>query len=348
MLVHLFDRTSPHTTSPHTTSGHPSSRRRTAHPVWAPLTVAAIIVAASCGGDDASSDGSGAATPTDALTVTASFYPVEEIARRVGGDRVAVTGLVPPGGGAHDHEPTATQLTELESTDVALFLGGGFQPGVEAAIETVAGTATAVDLLDDLELLPVTEQLPGTGGEVDGEVLADGTDPHVWLDPENMIVMAERTAEVLSGADPEGSDLYARNAEAYVAELSTLSSEMAEGLASCESNVIVTSHRAFEYLAQRFGLVQIPIAGISPEVEPSAQALEAVADAARENGVQVIFFEENLPADLAETIASEIGATTDVLDPVETLSDEQLAAGDSYLTVQRANLDALTRGLACT
>lgn len=294
-----------------------------------------------------STDGATAPTGSDALAVTASFYPVEEIAHRIGGDRVAVTGLVPPGGGAHDHEPSAAQLTDLSSADVALFLGGGFQPGVEAALDTVADSATVVDLLDDLELLPVTDQLPGTGGEVDGEVLADGTDPHVWLDPENMIVMAERVAEVFAQADPEGSDEYTRNAATYVAELSALSTEMAEGLASCDSNVIVTSHRAFEYLARRFDLVQIPIAGISPEVEPSAQALQAVAEAARANDVQVIFFEENLPADLAETIAAEIGASTDVLDPVETLSDEQLAAGDSYLTVQRANLDALVRGLGC-
>jgi zinc transport system substrate-binding protein len=311
----------------------------------AAVVLAAVVLAASCGGDD-TSYGS-AATVDGAPVVAASFYPVEEIARRVGGDRVAVTGLVPPGGGAHDHEPTAAQLTDLASTDVVLFLGGGFQPAVEAAIESVAGSATAVDLLEDLELLPVTDQLPGTGGEVDGEVLADGTDPHVWLDPENMIVMAERVAEVFAAADPEGSEEYARNAEAYVTELSALSAEMAQGLASCQSNVIVTSHRAFEYLARRFDLVQIPIAGISPEVEPSAQALEAVADAARANDVQVIFFEENLPADLSETIAAEIGATTDVLDPVETLSDEQLAAGDTYLTVQRANLDALSRGLGC-
>jgi zinc transport system substrate-binding protein len=321
--------------------------RRTSRSVGAALAVAAVVGATACGGDDSSSGDSAAPAAEDAVAVTASFYPVEEVARRVGGDRVVVTGLVPPGGGAHDHEPTAAQLTELSSTDVALFLGGGFQPGVEAALDTVAGSATTVDLLDDLELLPVTDQLPGTGGEVDGEVLSDGTDPHVWLDPENMIVMAERTAAVLSAADPDGSDEYARNAETYIAELTALSTEMSEGLASCDSNVIVTSHRAFEYLAQRFDLVQIPIAGISPEVEPSAQALEAVAEAARANNVQVIFFEENLPADLAETIAAEIGATTDVLDPVETLSDEQLAAGDSYLTVQRANLDALVRGLGC-
>jgi zinc transport system substrate-binding protein len=327
----------------------PSHHRlhRTSRSIGAALAVVTVFGATSCGGDDSSSGDSAAPPAADALAVTASFYPVEEVARRVGGDRVVVTGLVPPGGGAHDHEPTAAQLTDLASTDIALFLGGGFQPGVEAAFDAVAADATTVDLLDDLELLPVTDQLPGTGGEVDGEVLSDGTDPHVWLDPENMIVMAERTAEVLSAADPEGADEYARNAEAYIAELSALSDEMAEGLASCDSNVIVTSHRAFEYLAQRFDLVQIPIAGISPEVEPSAQALEAVAEAARANAVQVIFFEENLPADLSETIAAEIGATTDVLDPVETLSDDQLAAGGSYLTVQRANLDALVRGLGC-
>jgi zinc transport system substrate-binding protein len=122
---------------------------------------------------------------------------------------------------------------------------------------------------------------------------------------------------------------------------------MAGGLVGCASDVIVTSHRAFEYLARRFGLTQISIAGISPEAEPSAATLEAVAAAAAANNVSVIFFEENLPPDLAETVAAEIGASTAVLDPVETVSTDQLAAGESYLTIQRTNLAALRAGLGC-
>ena len=123
---------------------------------------------------------------------------------------------------------------------------------------------------------------------------------------------------------------------------------MANGLASCNSKVIVTTHRAFVYFADRYGLTQIPIAGISPEIEPDPKTLEAVAAAAKANNVQVIYFEEYVPPDLAETVAREIGATTDALSPVETIDDEGLANGADYDSVMRTNLASLKTGLGCS
>ena len=111
--------------------------------------------------------------------------------------------------------------------------------------------------------------------------------------------------------------------------------------------MIVTSHRAFEYLAARFGLRQIAIAGISPATEPSAKTLESVAKAAKADNVKVIYFEDSLPGGLSKTVASEIGVKTDVLDPVETLSDAQIKAGATYITVQESNLQSLKQGLGC-
>lgn len=305
--------------------------------------VAALLVLATCG-SDAPQEPAGS---TGALAVVAAFAPLEELAREVGGDAVVVTGLVPPGQGAHDVELTASQLERVEAADVVLYLGSGFQPAVEQAVEAADG-ALVVDLLDSVTVLPVTPTLEGLDAETDGEVLADGTDPHVWLDPGNMILMAEAVADALTSVAPDRAAAFAAGAERYSDLLATLDREFSEGLSACESSVIVTSHRAFEYLARRYGLRQIPIAGISPSEEPSAKTLEAVAAAAEAEGVEVIYFEENLPDELARTLAAEVGASVDVLDPVEGFTREQLDAGADYLGAMRANLVALRSGLGCS
>jgi zinc transport system substrate-binding protein len=268
--------------------------------------------------------------------IAAAFYPIAEIVRSVGGATVDVVTLVPPGNEAHEYEPTAQQVGDLQSAKIVFYLGDGFQPNVEKAIDALPKSVRTIDLLKSIELLPVTDALQGTHGQPNGEVLASGYDPHVWLDPANMMTMAKVVADAL-GVDATG----------YDAALTKLDDTFRSGLADCRSDVIVTSHRAFEYLAHAYGFTQIPIAGISPTEEPSAKTLQAVAKAAKANNVSTIFFEHNLPADLAKTVADEIGAKTAVLDPLESLSNDQLHAGATYISVMTENLAALRSGLGC-
>jgi zinc transport system substrate-binding protein len=276
----------------------------------------------------------------DGITqVAVAFSPIEEIVRQVGGDKVGVITLVPPGEEAHEYDPTPKQLTQLAEADVVFYLGQGFQPNVEKALESLPASVQRVDLLAGLTLLPVTSQLPGTDGDAEGETLADGNDPHVWLSPRNMRAMADAVATQLGSA---------ADAATYDAALAALDSEFAAGLARCRSPYIVSSHRAFAYLADAYGLQAVAIAGVSPSEEPSAKTLEAIAAFARSNDVTTIFFEENLPEDLAKTLADEVGATTGVLDTIESLSADQLKAGDDYLSLMRDNLAALRQGLGCS
>ena len=258
-----------------------------------------------------------------------------------------VTTLVPQGQGAHDYELTRQQVEQAQKSDVVFYLGDGFQTAVEKAVKGLPSSVKSVDLLSDIALLNVTTQLAGVDGTTDGETLGDGKDPHVWLDPANVATMATRIERELALADPTHVSEYAANAKAYTTKLSELGDTMQKGLAHCDSKVIVTSHRAFEYLAKRFGLRQIPIAGISPDTEPSAKTLEAVAKAAKAEHVKVIYFENNLPTDISKTVADQIGAKTDVLDPVEMLSDQQIKAGATYISVQESNLKSLEQGLGC-
>lgn len=310
------------------------------------LLVPALVIAAlgsGCGPTDEE-----AGDQTESLSVVAAFYPLEEAARRVGGDRVDVVGLTPPGSGPHDLELTPRSAEQIEQADVIVYLSGGFQPAVEQALESVSADVSTLDVLEGMDLLAVEDGLAGTNGEVDGEELEGGLDPHVWVDPQRQVEIAASVASTLEAADPDGAEEYRANLADYQGELETLASEFDEGLAECESRVIVTSHRAFAYLADTYDLDQIAIAGISPDDEPDPQSLRAVADEARRSGVSVVFFEEAVPQGLSETVANEIGATTDFLQPVETITQPDLDAGIDYTAIQRQNLESLQDGLRCS
>jgi zinc transport system substrate-binding protein len=282
------------------------------------------------------------------INVAASFYPIAEIVSRVGGSDVNVIALTPPGEGAHDVQLTAKSLDQLTSAHMVFYISDGFQPDIEKAVSSLPDSVSAVDLLTSLELLPIVAQLEGTEGETDGEVLESGKDPHVWLDPANMVTMARTVADALAAKFPELSATFASNASTYISELETLGSDIDTTLANCESRALVTSHRAFAYLAKRANLDQVAISGVNPEEEPSAKSLEAIAAFAVKQKVRTIFFETLLPADLAKTLADKVAATADLLDPIEGLSSEDIANGSTYITVQRDNLKRIAVGLRCS
>jgi zinc transport system substrate-binding protein len=305
------------------------------------LIAALVLALAGCGGSDESAGGE------EALAVAAAFYPVQEIAEAVGGDLATVTNVVPPGGAAHDIELSTQAAAAVEDADLVLFLGGGFQPELEKAVEG-RDEASAVDVLAPISLRPVDEGIPGVVGEVDGTELPGGKDPHVWVDPATYAKMVESIRDAFVAVDPDNAEEYEANADAYLAEVEELDGEFAEALAPCKGKALVTSHAAFGYLADRYGLVQAPIAGITPEDEPDPKSLAATAAFARKNGVTTVFFETLAPPDLAKTVAREIGAGTDILDPVEGIPQDALDEGATYFTIQRDNLDRLVKGLGCT
>ena len=313
-------------------------------PVKRFLAVASLVFALSaCSGSSSQADENNAQ-----ITVAASFYPIEEIARRVGGTHVDVVELTPAGQGAHDVQLTAKNLDELANASAVFYISDGFQPDVEKAVASLPSKVVPVDLLQTVTLLDVVAQLDGTEGETDGEVLASGKDPHVWLDPANMIAMTTAVTDSFSQLKPEFATEFGAAAKSYIAELQALGSEIDTKLATCESRALVTSHRAFAYLAKRADIRQVAIAGVNPEEEPSAKSLEAIAAFAKANKVSTIFFETLLPADLAKTLADKVGATADLLDPIEGISSDDLASGASYLTIQRDNLARIAKGLRCS
>jgi zinc transport system substrate-binding protein len=284
------------------------------------LTALALIPTA-CGGTETT------AARANEATVIAAFYPLAWAAERVGDASVDVTNLTPPGSEPHDVELSARDVERIRGADVVLYLGQGFQPAVAEAAEGARGNA--IDLLSGLDLRA------GEEGDDEG---AGELDPHVWLDPLRFARLVERVGRALGR--PEAGDVLA-------AELRGLDREFRTGLRSCERRELVTSHAAFGYLAERYGLDQIAITRISPEAEPTARDLEHVVDEVRKHGATTVFFETLVSPRLARTVAREVGAETAVLNPLEGLTDEETARGEDYFSIMRGNLDVLREALGC-
>jgi zinc transport system substrate-binding protein len=279
------------------------------------------------------------ATPADpggAVTVVASFYPLAEAAQQVGGADVSVTNLTAPGVEPHDLELTPQQIASISTADVVLYLGGGFQPAVEDALTDATGTTVDVSAgLRSLAVPPDTSE-PGLSA-----------DPHVWLDPVLYADIVRTTERALAAASPSNAATFEANAATFGARLRALASSYRTGLARCPRRVIVTSHAAFGYLAERFGLDQESISGLSPDAEPNPQRLAALKSLVERDGVTTIFTEELVSPKVAQTLAEETGATTAVLNPLESLTPDEVAAGADYASVMEQNLIALETALAC-
>lgn len=307
------------------------ARRRTAGALGAAGALAALLTLGACGSSGSggasgtSATGPGAAAPGK-VKVVAAFYPLAYAAQQVGGDAVAVTTLTPPGVEPHDLELTPSQVAQLQDADIVLYVPG-FMPAVDQAVAQQAA-GRAVDA--SAGIAPLT---------IDG-----AADPHVWLDPENMTVIGANTATAITRANPGKTSEVQANAAAFEGRMATLNQQFSTSLSSCKVKDLVVSHAAFGYLARAYGFTQVPIAGLSPETEPSPARIAEVSDLVRNDGVTTVYYETLVDPKVAETVAKESGARTSVLDPIEGLTE---GSDQTYQTLMEANLKALVAGQGC-
>jgi zinc transport system substrate-binding protein len=278
------------------------------------LTAAALVAAVVA----ALATGNGGRKSGGGERVVASFYPLAFAAEEIGGAKVAVENLTPPGAEPHDLEVSPHDVRDVQSADLVLLMGRGFQPQLERA----AGHGSRV-----LRLLDT----PGLDRFADG-------DPHVWLDPLRYAKLVARIGRSLGNPAAAGR---------LATRLRALDREYRRGLADCDRREIVTSHEAFAYLARRYRLRQIAISGLSPDVEPTPATLERVVRLVRQTKATTVYFETLVSPKLARTVAREAGARAAALDPIEGLTPAEAKAGDDYFALIRRNLAALRAGLGC-
>ncbi|MFD3324694.1 metal ABC transporter substrate-binding protein [Streptomyces sp. NPDC058701] len=298
----------------------------------------------------ACSGASAAGNGTDGkLDVTASFYPMQFLAEKIGKDHVKVSTLTKPGVEPHDLEITPKQTAQLGEADVVLYLKS-LQPAVDKAVEQ-SGVKNVVDAAT-----LTTLEAHGASGHDDhaaeGEGGAEGhdhshgeagEDPHVWLDPAKYAEMAKGVGAALEKADAGHAADYKKNTEALVAELNALDTEFKNGLKDTASRTFITTHSAFGYLAERYGLDQEGISGVDPESEPSPARMKDLQTVAAKDGVTTVFFETLASDKTAKTLAKDTGLKTDVLDPLEGITDS--SQGADYFEVMRSNLKNLQKAL---
>ncbi|MCX5343747.1 metal ABC transporter substrate-binding protein [Streptomyces atratus] len=298
--------------------------------------VLGLTALTACSASDAADHKNG-----DKLNVVASFYPMQFLAEQIGGKHVSVTTLTKPGVEPHDLELTPRQIGGLGDADYILYLKG-IQPAVDDAIKQ-SGSKGAVDAST---LTVLEDHGTETGADEHGhEHHGDeaGADPHIWLDPVKYAEVAKGVGKSLEKTDPDHAADYRKNTDALVDKLDALNTAYETGLKDTATKTFITTHSAFGYLAERYGLTQEGIAGVDPEAEPSPARISEIHTVARKNKVTTVFFETLASDKTAKTLAKDTGLKTDVLDPLEGITDK--SKGDNYIEVMQSNLAALQKAL---
>lgn len=293
--------------------------------------------------------------------VLTALYPLQFVAEQVAGELAAVDSVTPQGAEPHDLELAPAQVRVIGNADLLVYIGG-FQAALDDAVAqrppshvidaTVElGLSTEQTHDDDPDEAHDDEAHDDEANDDDVHDHAghdhaghdhDG-DPHFWLDPTLLAALAAPVAASLGEIDPDNAETYSANAQRLADELTALDEELATGLASCERNVVVVSHEAFGYFTERYGLTQLGLSGLDPEGEPSPARLREIRAAIAEHDVTTIFTETLVNPKAAEVLASDLGLTTALLDPVEAQTDLDA----DYRDVMRANLEALRLALGC-
>jgi len=319
---------------------------------------------------------------TEKVTIVTTLFPLYEFTKEVGGDKVEVTLLLPPGAEAHTFEPKPSDIIKINKADIFLYNGEGMEPWAHDILEginndklIIIDASSKVKLLssygeehehDELEAHDhddethtedehnETETHKHDETEIydhdDKEDHHHGEyDPHIWLDFSNDEKIVRAIAEALSSIDSNNSEAYNKNAENYIASLRQLDTEYSEGLKDCNHNEFITGgHAAFTYLANKYNLEAISAFGISPDSEPTPQKIKEIVDLTRRHNIKYIFFEKLVNPKMTETIASEANAKTLILNPAHNLLKEQFDSNVSFIDLMNENLVNLKTGLECS
>lgn len=274
------------------------------------------------------------------LNVAASFYTMNDFAQKIGGDKINIITIVPNGMEPHDFEPKTGDITRIKNAKVLIYNGAGMENWVDKVISSANNKELiAVEASKGITLLD------GNEDKVSSKDNRAQKDPHVWLNPQNAIKEMSVIRDAFVKADPNNKDFYDKNFDNYKAKFDELDKEYKNSVSAFKDKNIVVAHAAFGYLCNAYGLNQVAIEGLSAESEPTAAKMAEIARFAKDNKVKVIFFEELVSPKIAQTIANEAGAKTDMLNPLEGISEEDSKKGKEYLSVMRDNLEALKRAL---
>jgi len=264
------------------------------------------------------------------LQVYTTIYPLYYFTHKIGGDKVNVIPIIPAGADPHNFEPSAKITSNIMKSDVFIYNGLGIEPWVK-------------NMIENFEENPPLQM--NSSNFVDKIKKGNQFDPHIWLDLENALTIATEVKNILIKADKKNENIYTNNFNLLKLKLRSLNNKYKTQLKNLKSNKLVTAHAAFAYLSKRYGLEQIPIAGIDSHEEPSAAHMVKLVKFIKANNIKTIFVEPMTSKKLANIISVEAKITTESLNPLGTLTLTEQKAGKDYLSIMESNLTAMVRGL---
>lgn len=304
----------------------------------ATVMIGALLFAA-CGNTNKEAD------KKEDLTIVTTFYPIYDFTKEIVGNEGNVKLLIPAGTEPHDFEPSAKERAEISDADVFVYNSSDMEFFVDSLKDSVDSKQTlmieAAKGIDRLESQEADEHEESE----EGHDHAHEYDPHVWLDPVLAIKEVRTIAGELGEKYPDKKEIFTKNADAYIKKLEALDQKYSEELKNATNRTFVTQHAAFAYLANQYNLEQVAISGVSPDQEPTPSRLAELKEFVKKNNIKVIYFEENASSKVAETLSNETGVKLEVLNPLESLTNEQIKAGENYISVMEKNLEALKESI---
>jgi zinc transport system substrate-binding protein len=308
----------------------------------ATLIAASLILAACSSTQETATPQETTEVATEKIQIVAGFYPLAYAAEGIAGDLAEVVSLAGPGVEPHDLELTPGDVAKINDADLVVYIPE-FIPDLDAVVKT----------LDQSKVINATQGITLISGdshshegeeahsEEEGHSDESATDPHIWLNPSNMVLIGNSIAQALSALTSDSA--INENRSSFENALTTLASDYTAKLANCSIKALVVSHEAFGYIASAYGFEQVGISGLSPEAEPSPARLAEVAKIAKAENATTIYYESLVDPKVAKTLADELKITAVMLDPLESPP----ASGD-YLSVMQKNLDTLVKGQVCS
>lgn len=284
------------------------------------LALSMILAAAGCAFQNKTSEGF-----PERFKIYTTLYPLYDFTKKIVGDKAVVENIVPAGAEPHDFEPSPKRIAEIYDAGVFIFLGEPMEPW-------------AKKIEDRLRQKGVIVVEAGKG-------LIKNNDPHIWLDPILAKEISRRIYDAVIIADSSNKSFYEKNLQDLEKKFDELDYRYSDILSKAIRKDIITSHAAFGYLAERYGLNQIAIKGLSPQEEPSPKKMAELVELCKKRDVKYIFFESLTSPKLSETLAREVGAQTLVLNPIGGLTKEDINTGEDYFSIMEKNLSNLKKAL---
>lgn len=272
------------------------------------------------------------------ITINSSIYPLEYLAKEIGGSNVEVKNIVPVGMESHDFEPSIKDIAKIKEGELFLFIGSGFEDWTGKLISENKGL-NSLEASKSVNLIPITDagHSEEEGSDHKDEDHTD-KDPHIWLSPINMIEIGNSVKNELVNLDQENKEKYEENFKNLKNNLEELDKKYRDALKNKTSDTILVSHSAFAYLANEYSFNQLPVSGVSPDSEPTPKTMSKIVDIAKEKKLKYIYFETLVSPKSAEVIAKEAGLKTLVLNPIEGLTEKEKKNGKNYISLMEDNL----------